>query len=312
MENIHTDPQEAYRKRQFAAQARKTLSTIDIGKAEQSESPEGVVGIRIVKDPVRSFLKERGFHGDPKIDYSVVIKTENIDNVETVHFTAFNDLKNFLTGNADRIVSKPDQIAYEIDYDPSVYEWSEGLPHEESQSLIEAWDKLGRDIMMDADKKAEDPPATDKEASKEKTQKKLEEVRAELGIPTSPEVEEKVPTDRRGLITYFRANFEKMDTAPLEEFKKMFTPEVKKRYGAYVSALLQNIISEKSYAHTRYPDTTAGVFGGDLGMLIRIVNLKENRAVSFEELSSEPFSVVAKKYLNIDIPQDYFDHFSKK
>ena len=175
MENIHTDPQEAYRKRQFAAQARKTLSTIDIGKAEQSESPEGVVGIRIVKDPVRSFLKERGFHGDPKIDYSVVIKTENIDNVETVHFTAFNDLKNFLTGNADRIVSKPDQIAYEIDYDPSVYEWSEGLPHEESQSLIEAWDKLGRDIMMDADKKAEDPPATDKEASKEKTQKKLEE-----------------------------------------------------------------------------------------------------------------------------------------
>jgi len=189
METPQIDPQEAYRKQQFVGQSKKTLSTINIGKAERVESPEGMVGIRVVKDPVETFLKERGFQGDPKIDYSVQIKVENSDSPETIHFNVFDDVKKFIAENADKVVAKPGQVAYRTDYDPSVYAWSEGLPPEESQSLMKAWEKLGLDIVLDS---GEEEPIknVDREASKRRDQKRLEEVRAELGIPNKSETVE--------------------------------------------------------------------------------------------------------------------------
>ncbi len=72
---------------------------------------------------------------------------------------------------------------------------------------------------------------------------------------------------------------------------------------------LKTLIEGKP-ANARYPDNVASVFGGNAPLLQRIIALKEGKTVDMDKLIRMPFSEVAKKYLNMDLPEDYFNNFN--
>lgn len=122
---------------------------------------------------------------------------------------------------------------------------------------------------------------------------------------------QKMPTDERGLNKYFRDNFGKMETTSMDDFKKDFTPEVEGDFRAWVDQHVKTLIEGKP-AGTRYPDNVASVFGNDAPLLQRIVALKGGKVVNMDKLIRMPFSEVAKTFLNIDLPEDYFNNFSPR
>jgi len=122
---------------------------------------------------------------------------------------------------------------------------------------------------------------------------------------------EKLPTDERSLFEYYKNNFKKLDDLSFEELKKKFTPETEDTYRAYVTQLLKTKIEGKPTVG-RYADTVAQVLGNNPTLFQKIVVLKEGHFVDMDKVARMPFSEVAKKYLNIDLPENYFDNFSPR
>jgi len=111
---------------------------------------------KIEKDSTSNFLREQGFNGDPKIKYSINVLTaknskgENL--TEQKIFTNYEDLQNFIKNNSDILVEKKLMeetgiVPFKIDYDQSVYDWSNNLSKEQNQKLTEAFDKFSNETM---------------------------------------------------------------------------------------------------------------------------------------------------------------------
>jgi hypothetical protein len=125
------------------------------------------------------------------------------------------------------------------------------------------------------------------------------------------ETVDKIPEDRRGLILWFKDNFEKMSQLSLDEFRKNFTPEVERDFNSYLEKQLNVVINEKAKG-LKYPDTVAGVLGNNADLLQRMIALKDGKIIDQSVILKMPFSEVAKKYLNIKIPEDFQNHFSSR
>ncbi len=111
-------------------------------------------------DPVVSFLKERGFTGDAKLDYSVdVMASPGSSDVRTLHFNDFKGVKSFIENNSDRVAIKSGVAPYKINYKGDVQKWAEGLSPEDKQKMDEAWDKLGEEIVIEPKKTEKKPEA---------------------------------------------------------------------------------------------------------------------------------------------------------
>lgn len=147
------------------------------------------------------------------------------------------------------------------------------------------------------------------ERQKKKDTEDLDRVRNVLNVDDKPA--DKLPEDRRGLVRYFKENFGQLGKAPLDEFRKGFTPDVENKFQGWVQQHLSMMIKETS-PYTRSADTVANIFGNAPGILQRIASLKEGKIVDYNELLGMPFSQVAKKYFNIDLPEDYFNYFYEK
>lgn len=137
-------------------------------------------------------------------------------------------------------------------------------------------------------------------------QKKLKE---QLKSEIKPK--EQLPQDSRSLNRYFIDNFRKLEGITLEQFKQQFTPEVEQKFQAWAKQHIDTMMKEQP-AGVRYPNTVASVLGNSPAAFQSMVSLKEGRNVSYDELLKMPFSEAAKKYLDIDLPEDYFNHFSKR
>lgn len=122
---------------------------------------------------------------------------------------------------------------------------------------------------------------------------------------------EELPQDSRSLNRYFIDNFRKFEGITLEQFKQQFTPETEQKFQAWAKQHIDTMIKEQP-AGVSYPDTVANVLGNSPAAFQSMVSLKEGRNVSYDELLKMPFSEAAKKYLDIDLPEDYFNHFSKR
>jgi len=122
---------------------------------------------------------------------------------------------------------------------------------------------------------------------------------------------EQLPQDSRSLNRYFIDNFRKLEGITVEQFKQQFTPEVEKKFQAWAKQHINTMIKEQPPG-VRYPDTVANVLGNSPAAFQSMVSLKEGRIVSYDELLKVSFSEAAKKYLSIDLPEDYFNHFSKR
>ena len=122
---------------------------------------------------------------------------------------------------------------------------------------------------------------------------------------------EKIPTDERGLVKYHKDNFGRIEGHSLENFKKEFTPEMEDKYRAYIIQFLKNQIKNQP-TQGRYADTVAGVLGNAVPFLQRILALKEGRVIDMEKVLKMPFSKIAKEYLNVSLPEDYFNHYSPR
>ncbi len=149
---------------------------------------------------------------------------------------------------------------------------------------------------------------------KAEDQRKIEEIRKSLSLPerqTKEKAKEQLPQDSRSLNRYFVDNFRKFEDITLEQFKQQFTPETEQKFQAWVKQHIDTLIKEKPQ-NVRYPDTVANVLGNNPVVFQSVVSLKEGRNVDYDELLKIPFSEAAKKYLDIDLPEDYFDHFSKR
>ncbi len=151
---------------------------------------------------------------------------------------------------------------------------------------------------------------------KEEDQRKIEEIRKTLGLPEQQPAEqeekkEQLPQDSRTLNRYFIDTFRKFEGISLDQFKQDFTLEAEQKFQAWAKQHIDTLVKEKPHG-ARYPDTVASVLGNSPVVFQSIASLKEGRTVYYDELLNMPFSEAAKKYLNIDLPEDYFEHFSKK
>ncbi len=131
---------------------------------------EQIEQMKIEKDPACNFLREQGFLGDPKIKYSINILTAKSSSGENLIgqkiFTNYEDLQNFVKNNSDifaekDLVEKTGIVPYKIDYDQSVYEWSNNLSVEQNQKLTEAFDKFSSETMDVKNFKKVDEKETD-------------------------------------------------------------------------------------------------------------------------------------------------------
>lgn len=137
-------------------------------------------------------------------------------------------------------------------------------------------------------------------------QKKLKEQ-----LKSEVEPKEQLPRDSRSLNRYFMDNFRKLQGITLEQFKQQFTPETEQKFQAWAQQHIDTMMKEQPVG-VKYPDTVASVLGNNPAVFQRMVSLKEGRDISYDELLNMSFSKAAKKYLNIDLPKDYFNHFSKR
>ena len=149
-----------------------------------------------------------------------------------------------------------------------------------------------------------------KKEAKTKDKTELDELRRSLG--SNETSTEKIPTDERGLAKYFNDNFGSFETMTLLEFSRKFGDETKRKFKNWVSERVNNFIKTKP-ENGRYPDTVASVYGNDAGMLQRIMAIEDRGKITdMNTLLKMPFSEVAKRYLDIDLPEDYFNHFSHR
>ena len=147
------------------------------------------------------------------------------------------------------------------------------------------------------------------EQSKKANDEELARIRNSLNLETKQS--EQLPQDRRGLYKYFKDNFGKLEGVSFEDFRRGLTSDVENKFQAWAKQNLDMIIKDKPRG-ARYPDTVASVLGNDLGFLQRLIAVKEGRVVDYKELLPMSFSEAARKYLNLDLPKDYFDHFSPR
>lgn len=148
-----------------------------------------------------------------------------------------------------------------------------------------------------------------KESAKGLNTEEQKKLREQLKSEIKPK--EELPQDSRSLNRYFIDNFRKFEGITLEQFKQQFTPETEQKFQAWAKQHIDTIIKEQPTG-VRYPDTVASVLGNSPAAFQSMVLLKEGRNVGYDELLKMPFSEAAKKYLDIDLPEDYFNHFSKK
>lgn len=149
---------------------------------------------------------------------------------------------------------------------------------------------------------------------KEEDQKKIEEIRKNLGLSEHESQEQKkeqLPQDSQTLNRYFVDTFRRFEDTTLDNFKQEFTPEIEKKFQEWAKQKIDTLIKEKPLG-ARYPETVANIMGNSPDILQRIISLKEGRIVDYDELLKMPFSEVAKKYLDIDLPEEYFQHFSER
>jgi len=123
--------------------------------------------------------------------------------------------------------------------------------------------------------------------------------------------EDEMPENSRELTRFHKDNFGKFENLSLEAFRRDFTPDIKNNFKSWISQHLKILIREKSSAGM-YPDTVASVLGNDPAILIRIASIQDGRVLDSDELLKMPFSEAAKKYLDIELPEDYFDNFRRK
>lgn len=165
----------------------------------------------------------------------------------------------------------------------------------------------------------------------EEDQRELEQLRAQLGIegeaPTktlesgrqsgkpaeAPKAEttRQLPGNDRDMMRYVKDNFTKIEGLSLDEFRKALTPEVEHEFQMWAKQKVGILIKDKPQGG-RYPDNVASIFGNNAAFLQRVVAIKEGGIVDYDELLTMPFSEVAKRYLNIDLPKNYFDTFSPR
>jgi hypothetical protein len=132
-----------------------------------------------------------------------------------------------------------------------------------------------------------------------------------------PQPAEKLPQNIGGWYKFYNENLDKVgDVSSMGEFRQKFTPEVEKNFQTWAKGFFETTIRDMKNnlpAGSKSADTVAGVFGqGSVGMLQGVFALKDGRVTDVDEILKMPFSKVAKKYLNIDFPKDYFDHFSQR
>jgi hypothetical protein len=129
--------------------------TTEEGVSPQN-TPEQIEQRKVENDPTRTFLREHGFDGDPKITYSldtivaVNDKGEKFAGKET--FTNYEDMQEFVRNNPDAIGKKEMMkfsgiVPYRVDYDPSVYAWSSKLSKEDEQKMADAWETAAAEQM---------------------------------------------------------------------------------------------------------------------------------------------------------------------
>ncbi len=150
-ESPTTSNKEDYQKQQF--EERVAGLNNFVGHGETVENLDGSVGFEITTDPVANFLKERGFTGDAKLDYSVdVMAAPGSTDVRALHFNDFKGVKSFIENSSDRVVIKSGVAPYKITYKGDVQRWVESLSPEDKQKMNEAWDKLGEEIVIEPKK----------------------------------------------------------------------------------------------------------------------------------------------------------------
>lgn len=149
----------------------------------------------------------------------------------------------------------------------------------------------------------------EKESAKGLNMEEQKKLKEQLKSEIKPK--EQLPQDSRSLNRYFIDNFRKFKGITIEQFKQQFTPKVEQKFQAWAKQHIDTMIKEQP-AGMRYPDTVASVLGNSPAAFQSIVSLKEGRNASYDELLKMPFSEAAKKYLDIDLPEDYFNHFSKR
>ncbi|MBI3334932.1 MAG: hypothetical protein HY001_00330 [Candidatus Portnoybacteria bacterium] len=165
----------------------------------------------------------------------------------------------------------------------------------------------------------------------EEDQRELEQLRAQLGIEgevpaktrkperQSGEPEEvpkaeatrQLPDNDKDMMRYFKDNFTKFGSLSLDEFRRALTPEVEHEFQSWAKQKVDILIKNKPQGG-RYPDNVASIFGNSAPFLQRVIAAKEGRIIDQGELLTMPFSEVAKRYLSIDLPKDYFNTFSPR
>ncbi len=147
-------------------------------------------------DPIRGFLKDMGFEGDPKIEYTVTVRAPN-GALGEIRLPTFGMIKKFIeknTGNKKLMVvpNKNGQL-YKIDYDPAVYAWSGGLSTEDQDRLEEAFEEatIGADMKMDPEAFNIETPKAEETGSDKIDSEKIAEVKESLGMPSEPNAAEK-------------------------------------------------------------------------------------------------------------------------
>ena len=144
--------------------------------------------------------------------------------------------------------------------------------------------------------------------------KKIEPAPVNSGRPTSEEIvensDESIPEDPDHLNQYYQRTFGPLENMKLVDFAKTFDSKLREKYHLWATQRLKNAIKFKA-AGAVYPDNVRSVLGGAPILLVKIMVIREKKTLTPDEIAMMPFSEVAKKYLDIDLPSDYFDHFIK-
>jgi hypothetical protein len=143
---------------------------------------------------------------------------------------------------------------------------------------------------------------------------KLAEIRNKINNPDEPTKEPStpdLPSDGVALNRYYVNSFRQFQGITFQEFKQNFTPEVENKYKEWVQRYVEVLINEQP-AGSRYGDTVASVLNNAPVIFKNLASINEGRNVDYDELLVMPFSDAVKKYLDIDVPANYFDHFSKR
>jgi hypothetical protein len=135
--------------------------------------------------------------------------------------------------------------------------------------------------------------------------------REELAFPSSTKLLNRYSNE------HYNLPFTENDT--LERMRLILTPELERDVRGYVKAYLCALLEEKKAdgIQEKYVGSTASVLGagGNVAHILeRLASIKNGRITTYSTIGREPFTEVAKKYLDInveDIAPDYYSHFSR-